>query len=242
MKKLLILLIMFSLAFAVFAQEAEVEAPAQEPAAPAQEASLPPTGTGKGFVLEVTANIPVHWTDAEDHPSGLEDKTVSTATALGLALNFNFSRKWGFIIDADISFARALYGDPGVPAGNKNSDFGSLMTANVLLGPVVYLYSGSFLKVPLAFGVHYYFYSKDHWDYVNTGWWQTSDHQFGPGLYIGIQFHFTKNIYIVSRATLSLDIARYHTEKGGAGTSSLNEFELVSSFGVKPTIGMGIKF
>lgn len=241
MKKLLILLVMFTLAFAVFAQEAETEAPAQEPAAAAaDEAPLPPTGTGKGFVLEVTANVPVHWTDAEDHGPGLEDKTVSTATSLGLALNFNFSRKWGFIIDADISYMRGLYGDPAT-----TSTFGSLMTANVLLGPVVYLYSGNYLKVPLAFGVHYYFYAMDYWDgTVGSTWYKTSDHQFGPGLYIGVQFHFNKNLYIVSRTTLSVDIARYHTRKDGAGgvVTSLNEFELIAAFGIKPTIGMGIKF
>jgi hypothetical protein len=240
MKKLLILLVMLSMAFVVFAQEAEDEYYAADQDAPQQ--ATEDSGSGKGFALEVTAGIPVHWTDAEHADN--EDKTVTSALALGLGLTFNFNRKVGITLDTDISFARSLYG-----ASVTQSEFYSLVTANALLGPVIYLYSGSFLKIPFAFGIHYFFYSSDHWHesgaaFPGGQWWKYTDHQFGPGAYLGIQFHFNKSLYILSRTNVNFDIARFHTgEFGTAGTSAEDsEFEWVGALSVKPTLGLGIKF
>ncbi|MDR1506009.1 MAG: hypothetical protein LBI67_02805 [Treponema sp.] len=227
MKKLLIILVMLAVVFSAFAQEAD-------DVYYTDDQTVADTGTGKGFGLEVTAGIPVHWTDAEYN--NVEDKTVSTALALGIALTYNFNRKFGLTLDTDVSFARNLYGNP-----STDSVFHSLVTANVLFGPVIYLYNGSFLRIPLALGIHYYFFSVDHWDAGATNvFLKQTDHQFGPGAYIGIQFHFNKSLYILSRTNVNFDVARYYKAKTNGGSTS--DFKLVGALSVKPTLGLGIKF
>jgi hypothetical protein len=236
MKKLLILMVMLTMAFVVFAQVAEDEYYAADQEAPQTTGN---SGSGKEFDLEITAGIPFHWTDSHERPD--ENKTVTSSLSLGLGLTFNFNRKFGITLDTDISFARSLYGDP-----TTNSNFYSLITANALLGPVIYLYNGSFLRIPLAFGIHYYFFSGDHWDATATGvFWKYTDHQFGPGAYLGIQFHFNRSLYILSRTNVNYDIGRFLVSKAGTGvgtSSSDSDFEWVGALSVKPTIGLGIKF
>jgi biopolymer transport protein ExbD len=235
MKKLLVLLVMLTLVFTVFAQEAETEYYEEDQTASQTTESPQPE---KEFDLEVTAGIPIHWTDAENDP--IEDKSVTSAVALGVGLVFNFNRKVGLALDTDISFARNLQG-----TSETSSSFYSLVTANVLLGPVIYLYNGSFLRIPLAFGIHYYFYSNDFWQTgIGNQWWKNTDHQFGPGIYLGIQFHFNKSLYILSRTNINFDIARYYVAEVGAGpdSDSDSDFEFIGALSVKPTIGLGIKF
>jgi hypothetical protein len=232
MKRLLVILTMLTLAVSLFAQE-------EGEAAPSQRA--------KEFDLEITGGVPVHWTGAE-HTHGsytLEDKTVTATSSLGLGLIFNGkSKKVGFAIDADFAFGQSLYGDP-----IQNSGFTGIAAANVLLGPVFYIYNGSFLRVPLAFGIHYYYYSNDVWVRDTLGgtpdeYWNLSDHQGGLGTYFGVQFHFNANLYIVARTNISVDFVRYHIEKESLGTATdaHTGFELALAWSVKPTIGLGIKF
>jgi hypothetical protein len=230
MKKLLVILTMLTLAVSLFAQEEGEAAPA--------------TGrTKKEFDLEITGGVPVHWT-ASRH-GGLEDKTVTATVSVGLGLVFNGKKqKAGFTIDADLALGQSLYGDPV-----QSSGFTGLASANVLLGPVFYIYNGSFLRIPLAFGLHYYYYNNDVWVRNGLGgtlneFWNLSDHQGGLGTYIGVQFHFNENLYIVARTNINIDFVRYHIEKeyAGAATNAHTGFELALAWSVKPTIGLGIKF
>jgi len=226
MKKLLVILTMLTLAVSLFAQEeGEQAAPSGKPK--------------KEFDLEITAGVPIHWTNTEHSP--WEEKNVVGSVSLGLALVFNFNQKIGLTIDSDFSFVQSLYGDPSI-----TSSYYSQVAANILIGPVVYLYNGSFLRIPLAFGVHGFYYNNDHWDKAvgATDYYNYTDYQFGPGIYIGIQFHFNNNIYILTRTNVNYDIARYYTSKVGIGgvASSDSEFKLIGAWSVKPVIGLGIKF
>jgi hypothetical protein len=237
MKKLLLLFVALILAGGmVFAQDEGVDA--------ASEGEKPEL-----FDLEISAGFPVHWTNAEhddNSPYLVEDKTVSANTALGVALLFNFTNKVGFTLDADFFFGGKLAG-----IASPSSDYNSLFGINALLGPVIYIYNGSFLRIPLALGVHVYYFSDDLWvpELGATGSWvKRRDLQFGPGAYIGVQFHFNNNIYIFSRTNVAIDILRWHQTKGGAGTSVAgtdvdeSEFELAFGWEIKPAIGIGIKF
>jgi hypothetical protein len=226
MKKLLVILTMLTLAVSLFAQEEEQAAPSGK--------------QKKEFDLEITGGVPIHWTNTEHGVT--EEKNVVGSVSLGLALVFNFNQKVGLTIDSDFSFAQSLYGDP-----TPLSSYYSQVTANILIGPVVYLYNGSFLRIPLAFGVHGFYYNNDHWDTTPAVYYNVNDYQFGPGLYIGIQFHFNNNIYILTRTNVNYDIARYYTSKVGTGggtpsVTSGSEFKLIGAWSVKPVIGLGIKF
>ncbi|MDR1143367.1 MAG: hypothetical protein LBK77_03995 [Spirochaetaceae bacterium] len=232
MKKLLLLLAVLILAGGmVFAQDEGDAAPAGE--------------KPELFDLEVSAGFPVHWTNSEHDNTGVlrEDKSVTANTALGVALLFNFTRKVGLTLDADFFFGGKLAG-----ISSPSSDHNSLFGVNALLGPVIYIYNGSFLRVPLALGVHVYYFSDDLWiPQVSAGtdvWLKRRDLQFGPGAYIGVQFHFNNNIYIFSRTSVAVDVLRWHQEKGYIGGVEIDESEFELAFGweIKPAIGLGIKF
>jgi hypothetical protein len=241
MKKLLIILTMFTLAFSVFAQEAEQEQ-AQPASAPAKKKAK------KEFDVEITAGLPVHWTNAEHDVGGIirEDKDVVSAESLGLGLVFHFSRKVGFTFEGDLSFSQSLYGDPA-----HDSSHYSQVVGNFFMGPVFYLYNGNYLRVPFAVGAHLFYFGNDHWDRagIATDFINVSDFQFGPAFYLGIQFHFNNNIYILARTSINYDIVRYHGVKSSDGAKALPaELDVIfvkngfSGWGVKPVMGLGIKF
>ncbi|MDR2313252.1 MAG: hypothetical protein LBE02_01805 [Spirochaetaceae bacterium] len=210
---------------------------AQEDAAPAEEKP-------EKFDLEVTVGFPIHWTNADHRDSGLfyEDKTVTANTALGLSLLFNFTRKLGFTLDTDFFFGGKIMG-----FASNNSNYNSLFGANVLLGPVIYLYNGNFLRIPLAFGAHLYYFSDDLWEPAIAGdgdWIKRQDLQIGPGAYLGIQFHFNKNIYIFSRTSVAVDVFRWYKANTTIAGSSNSDTDIEFAFGwtVTPVIGIGVKF
>ena len=188
--------------------------------------------------LEVTIGFPIHWTNSPTpHVGSNVDKTVTADTSIGLSLIFNFSKKFGFTVDTDFFFGGQLMG-----ISSTDSGYNSLFGANLLLGPVIYLYNGSFLRIPLALGVHMYYWSSDFWLPMGGAagaWYKTRDLQFGPGAYLGIQFHFNDSLYIFSRTNVAIDVARWHQEKG---VNSDSEFEIAFSWIVKPAIGIGVKF
>ena len=231
MKKLFLLAALILIAGLCFAQNGEAAAEQEKP---------------ELFDLEITIGVPVHWTNSpitHGFYSSADDtdKVVTANTAIGVALLFNFGRKIGFTLDTDFFFGSDVMGHT-----NPYSSSSTLFGANVLLGPVIYLYNGSFLRIPLALGVHMSYWSSDAWVQIGTpatGWIKTRDLQFGPGAYIGIQFHFNNNLYIFSRTNVAVDIIRWHgimTSTGNFGHE--NGFELAIAWQVKPAIGVGIKF
>ncbi|MDR2073280.1 MAG: hypothetical protein LBP60_07600 [Spirochaetaceae bacterium] len=228
MKKIIALAALVFAAGLVFSQE---DAPADE-------------AKPEKFDLEVTVGFPIHWTNAEHDDPGplIEDKTVTANTALGLSLLFNFTRKVGLTLDTDFFFAGKIMG-----FASDNSNYNSLFGANVLFGPVIYLYNGSFLRIPLAIGAHLYYFSDDLWmpDIGASGnWIKRQDLQVGPGAYLGIQFHFNNNIYIFSRTNVAIDVFRWHKTKWGNSTTDDSDTDIEFAFGweVKPVIGIGVKF
>ena len=204
------------------------------------------------FDLELSFGMPIHWTNApNDHQfwqTGIfdTDKTVTSNTAFGLSMIFNFTRKIGLTLDVDFFFGSDVMGN-----SPTDSYSNTLLGANALLGPVIYLYSGIFLRIPLAFGVHFYYWGAEHWlpTEIKSGyaWFKIRDLQLGPGLYLGIQFHFNNNMYIFSRTNVNVDIFRrhevwYQDSTGAAEKKAETEFFKSISWSVKPAIGLGIKF
>jgi len=220
------------------------------------------------FDLEISAGFPVHWTNAKHgqdfywfNPDYvMEDKSVTANTAIGFSMNINFNRKIGINFDTDFFYGAKIAG-----FSNPTSDYISMFGANVFTGPVFYLYSGNFLRIPLALGLHMYYFSDDLWmpnlagyDPQNpttqntAGYWvNRRDFQLGPGITLGVQFHFSENIYIFSRTNIVLDLFRWHQidyiadDGSGSGTNtadSKSESEFVISWGIKPVLGIGIKY
>jgi len=262
MKKLIVLpVVLILIAGLCFAQNDENTAPER----PAIER----------FDLEVHVGFPIHWTNAEhnqdfyyftlpDPDYKAEDKTVTANTAIGFSTVFNFGKKVGFTIDADFFYGAKLAG-----FANPTSDSISMFGANALIGPVFYLYNGIFLRIPLAVGAHLYYFSDDFWVPHLAGfdkdkppsapppdtsgyWMNRRDFQMGPGISLGVQFHFSNSIYIFSRTNVSLDVFRWHKityvadyDDGNGDQKkqqSKSEMEFAISWSVKPTLGIGIKF
>ena len=235
MKKLVLLLVAFILvAGFCFAQEEEETAPAKP----------------EKLDLEITIGVPIHWTNSlaphKFYGTAVdEDKTVTANTAIGIALLFNVNKKLGFTFDFDFFVGADVMGHT-----DTDSYSNTLFGANALLGPVIYLYNGSFLRIPLAIGLHAYYWSSDHWDGtmagINTGnvWVKTTDLQLGLGISLGIQFHFNDSLYIFSRTNAAIDVFRLHKVSGNDGTDEIKESHAKMEIGwlVKPTIGVGVKF
>jgi len=229
MKKLCFLLAVFLLATAVFAQEERKELGIER------------------FNLEVNVGFPVHWTngvhdDAVNQGNKFEDKFVTANTAIGVATTFNFTRVIGLTLDTDFSLGAKLSG-----FASPTSDYISLAGANVFLGPVFYLYNANSLRIPLAVGVHMYYFADDLWipNLGNSGAWiNRQDFQIGPGFSLGIQYHFDNGVYIFSRTNVMLDIYRMHTLYGSDGTALDDQYhsDYSLNWSVKPCIGIGIKF
>ncbi|MCL2294843.1 MAG: hypothetical protein FWC36_08275 [Spirochaetes bacterium] len=202
------------------------------------------------FALEVTIGVPVHWTNSpvpHEFAGGQydRDRTVTANTALGLAFVFNFNRTFGLMLETDFFFGQDLLGNSS-NFSNSNSLFG----ANVFLGPVFYLYNGPNLRIPWAIGAHLYYWSSSSWFSGtsiaggNDAWVSTTDLQIGPATSLGMQFHFDRNIYILSRTLVALHVYRSHeTIVGnhlGVQSESCRDFGI--AWHIKPTLGVGIKF
>jgi hypothetical protein len=254
MKKFFVLpLIMFLIAGVCFAQSNE-------------QAYEPPEI--ERFDLEIYSGFPIHWTNAKHgqdffwfNPNyTMEDKSVTANNAIGVSMNFNFNKDIGLNIDADFFFGAKLAG-----FSNPSSDYISLVGGNALIGPVFYLFNNDLLRIPLTVGAHMYFFGDDFWmpnlfgyDPQNPSgtstegaWVNRRDFQLGPGVSLGVQFHFNNNIYIFSRTNVVLDLFRWHSisyiADDGTGTGTLtdqykSETEFVLGWGVKPVIGIGIKY
>lgn len=199
------------------------------------------------FSLEVNVGFPIHWTnglhdDPENEDNKIEDKSVTANTAIGLAANLNFNRTFGLILDTDFSFGGKLAG-----YASPTSDYISLSGVNIFLGPVMYLYNSGALRVPLALGFHMYFFGDNLWipDLgTNGAWLSRQDFQFGPGLSLGIQYHFNTGIYMFSRTGVTVDFIRVHSMKKSDGSALTKEYhsDISPNWSVKPSLGIGIKF
>jgi hypothetical protein len=237
-KKLLFLVMVLVTGFC-FAQGEENEAKEENETKP------------ESFDLEITIGVPVHWTNSplnhRFYQTGAidTDKVVTANTAIGVAMLFNNSnRKSGFAIDIDFFFGSDLMGQ------TRNDSYSNgLFGFNALMGPVIFLFNGDFLRVPLAIGAHIYYWSSDSWYSSQVGtngaWMKTRDLQIGPGVYLGIQLHFNKDFYFLSRINVAVDLYRWHqimsVDNLGVEVNRI-ELETAISWAVKPTIGIGIKF
>jgi len=220
------------------------------------------------FDLEIYAGFPVHWTNAKNAQNfywfnpgyTMEDKAVTADTAIGLSMTYNFTKNIGINLDTDFFYGARIAG-----FSNPSSDYISMFGVNVLIGPVFYLYNGDFLRIPLTVGGHIYYYSDDLWmpnlvgyDPQNPSpqstdgfWMNRRDFQLGPGITLGVQFHFNENIYIFSRTNVSLDLFRWRqinyiaddgTDSGTYTDQTKSKAEFAISWGIKPVLGIGIKF
>jgi len=253
MKKLAFFMVLIFVASFSFAQEEE-------------------TRDREFFNLEITVGVPIHWSNSPTPHSfnGLfhelnRDRTVTTSTSVGLAMVLNFTQKIGFTIDTDFFFGTQLGGQAigypsvgPVPISHNNSsttsNSASLFGFNMLLGPVFYLYNGEHLRIPLALGAHLYYWSSENWaSSMNSLWMTARDVQLGPGASLGIQFHFDRNIYILSRTNMAISMYRWHRVEmpGWSYDGMIPQEEMIIThkdsermFGwhVKPTLGVGIKF
>jgi len=218
--------------------------------------------------LEIYAGFPVHWTNAKHdqrfywfNPGyAMEDKSVTANTAIGLSITYNFNKNIGINLDSDFFYGAKLAG-----FSNPSSDYISMFGTNIHIGPTFYLYNNDYLRIPLTVGAHFYYYSDDLWmpnlvgfdpqnpsSQSTAGFWANRrDFQFGPVMSLGIQFHFNENIYIFSRTNVSLDLLRWHqvcyiTDDGTGNDTytakTKSETEFAVSWGVKPVLGIGIKF
>jgi hypothetical protein len=199
------------------------------------------------FSMEINVGVPFHWTNGihdDQATSGnkIEDKSVTANTAIGFAMNYNFNSMFGLTLDMDFSFGAKLSG-----FASPTSDYLSLGGINAFLGPVIYLYNSNSLRIPVAFGIHVYYFADDLWipDLGSSGAWANrQEFQLGPQVSLGIQYHFSRSIYMFGRTSASIDIFRLHamTKSDGSAVSEDSHIDASLNWSVKPSIGIGIKF
>ena len=248
MKKLSVLLAVFILAAGVaFAQEDNGFF--DEPP--------PPERPIEFFNMEISIGFPVHWTNGK-HDDGfypgnppdlmMEDKLVTANTSIGVALVFNFTRTFGLTMDFDFFYGAKLAG-----FASPTSDYNSLAGANIYIGPLFYIFNNNVLRMPLAFGAHMYYFTDDLWvtDLNSDGaWLNRHEFQFGPFISLGIQFHFSRDIYIFSKTNVAIDLVRMHkiywidaTDPNDRIYDERQCTDVMNiNWSLKPSIGLGIKY
>jgi len=241
MKKLILALVLVLVAGLCFAQE---EAATQE------EVTVPEAESEK-FNMEVSVGIAVHGTKSptpHEFPGGVAtDRGITTNIVMGFGMTFAVHKFVGLTLDTDLFFGGELGGQSS-PQSSSISLFG----ANVLFGPSFYLYKYRTFRIPMAVGAHMSYWDSTTWiPNLNAsagpgaGWLRLNDLQVGLGLSVGIHFYFTHNAYMISRANVALDLFRWHKMRSTDGTAAVAEEthnELAIGWGVKPTIGLGLKF
>jgi len=205
-------------------------------AAFAQEDEKKDSGIEK-IDLEVNVGFPVHWTNGVHDE--YEDKYVTANTAIGVAVTFNSSKTFGFILDMDFSVGAKLAGN-----ATSRSETINLSGANLFVGPLFYLYNAGALRVPIGVGLHFNYFSDDIWvpylDGDNGVWRNQQEFQLGVGLSIGLQYHFEGGIYIFSRTYIAIDFLRLHAVTGSVDSDLC--IDAGANWLVKPSLGIGIKF
>ena len=258
MKKLFVLfavgLLVTGLAFAQDSNEYYSDEQSSGETTNAEPGSSGGTSPGNGnqarkierFNSEIGIGFPVHWTNGLHDDA--EDKTVTGQTSVGVGITFNFTRIIGLTLDADFSYSAKLSG-----ISKPTSDYISLSGANVFLGPLFYLFNNDTFRVPLAAGIHLYYFSDDLWipalDGSGGSWISRNDTQLGLGFSLGFQFHFESGVYLFSRTSVFLDFIRLHSAAGYDGASLTPYIEDICidlpspiSWNVKPSLGIGIRF
>jgi len=257
MKRICVLLVAFILATGfVFAQENGEELELTQEPETRRERSI------ELFNMEISVSFPIHWTNglhndefyrmineiSEEHM--MEDKSVTANTAIGLGLIFNFTRAFGWMLDFDFFYGAKLTG-----FASPTSDYIGMSGANVFFGPVFYIFNNNVLRLPLSVGAHMYYFTDDLWipqlDGSTGMWMNRHDLQFGPMVSLGVQFHFSRDIYMFSRTGVAIDLFRTHRIKWYDGHGNAHEFlddthrhfnEISINWLVKPSLGLGIKY
>jgi hypothetical protein len=219
MKKLVLLVALLLVAFSVFAVDVSVEG---------------------------ALNLPTVFQHVySDDPLDMQSKTVMQATAAGSALVFDFTSVFGLGIWADLFQSQVVFADDvGYPVTGPagQGDYHSLTGANMLIGPVFYVYRQGGLRIPVSFGFHMFMGATDFFNtsiaYTKglTSWFQ-----LGLGLNAALQYRFDNRTYIFSRLQLSWDFWGASDTRTG-GTVTKHSAVLLNTFSIDPSFGVGITF
>jgi len=253
MKKTILAVILVLLAALCFAQEGETVAKTAN-----AETTDSKKGVAEKFNMEVSVGISVHSINNPNPHSfgGLEsvlEKVVTANTTLGFGMTFPIGKFVGLTLDADFFFGNEKV-DQSAPYSSSISLFGT----NVLVAPIFYLLSyHDTIRIPMAVGVHMFYWDSDVWlptlnviadetSGTGTGWLKNSDLQLGLGMYVGLHFYFTPKAYMISRVNISVDFLRWHKMQLSNGEKVTREEDdkgiMSFGWGIKPTIGLGMRF
>jgi hypothetical protein len=250
MKKLILAIILVLCAGLCFAQEGESASAASDRSEAIQPASAP-TSDKEKFNMEVSVGIAVHSTTSPTpHEfmgavSTIDNGMVAT-TAVGFAMTFSLHKFVGFTLSTDFSYATEE-----LSQSNPQSSSILLFGTNVFMGPVFYLWTHRLFRIPLALGAHMHYWDSTLWvpalnatDSPGAGWLRNNNLQVGVGSYVGIHFYFSQNAYMISRVNFDVDMYRFHRTRlsNGVDTIDEGETEMAIGWGIRPSIGLGMRF
>jgi hypothetical protein len=240
MKKLILAIVLVLCAGLCFAQEdesASSDAPEKEK-----------------FNMEVTVGVAVHSTTSPTPHDFLGavnviDTGMTANASLGFAVVFSLSKHVGFALNTDFFFMTEQL-NRSDPQSSSVSYFG----ANAFVGPVFYLWSYRLFRIPLGMGVHMSYWNAGVWepslntteDTPGSGWLKSNDLQLGAGFYVGIHIYFSKDAYMISRVNFSVDMYRMHQtqlyNQENIDIIDESHAEMSMGWGIRPSIGLGMRF
>jgi len=120
----------------------------------------------------------------------------------------------------------------------NSSAYDFLLGLDMLIGPVFLAYQKDYFSLPIAAGVHY------------MQLWSTIDGLYLDGISLGLginatgQYRLNSSIYLLARLQLTLDLFSWVTAEQYYGLYSIKQTESSSviSWGISPTIGLGVQF
>ncbi|GHV54158.1 hypothetical protein AGMMS49579_14200 [Spirochaetia bacterium] len=220
------------------AQRPPIPASARSPVATPQNTPAPTAPKAapkkKNLDLEISLGVPVHFSNDIENPA-----ENSAAVATGLGLTFNIGNWAGIGLEADFAYTQNTV---AISINPNESNYYSIFGTNVLLGPVFYLYHDDRFKIPLAVDFHFSFNKMDFRNIDgNNAKVSQSIFLIGPALQIGIQYHFSKDFYVLSRITVTCDVASFGTNTTTTKKDEFERPEMGLTWGVKPLLGVGLR-
>jgi hypothetical protein len=184
--------------------------------------------------------------------------TINNGFPFGISCAFYVDDRFGVGIYSNFIYIPKSVGTDTVEGSSiKNGGNNFLFGFDFLVGPIILLYNTDKIKIPFSIGIHFNLFmafckvkAPDEYNYLFPGKAELeySEVNYGIGFNIGIEYHFSKRVYILSRIQGSFDFINIITSEMriptiyGTYTKKDRNFGISNAWGFIHHVGIGLYF